>query len=121
MAALTTAAIIGAAVVGTAATVHSVNQQKKAARKQEAAINKQTEDAKIAAKNEAGLDAARLEGGADVKLGRGAATATPTSGGAGQGGATNRNGSVSARVGGVKPNKKAGLMSGQSTSGRIGL
>jgi len=34
MAAFTTAAIIGAAVVGAAATVYSVNQQKKAARQQ---------------------------------------------------------------------------------------
>jgi hypothetical protein len=101
MAAFTTMAIVGAAVVGAAATVHSVKQQKKAARKQVAGINQQERDAKEAAREQAGLDAARDDTGADIKLGRGDATVTPASGAAGEGGATSRPGAVGARVGGL--------------------
>ena len=108
MAAFTTAAIVGAAVVGAAATVYSVNEQRKASKrqfkrieKQEKRIEKKEQEAKEVAREQASLDAARDDAGADINLGRGDATVTPVSGEASYGGATSRDGAVGARVGGL--------------------
>lgn len=121
MAAFTTMAIVGAAVVGAAATVHSVGQQKKAAKAQAAAIKKQETEAR----ERASLDAARDETGADIKLGRGTASTAASDGGAGGGAATSRDGSVTGRVGGVNAGGMAGGLSGQGkknrASKRVGL
>lgn len=120
MAAFTTMAIVGAAVVGAASTVHSVNQQKKAAKAQAAAIKKQ----ETAALERASLDAARDETGADIKLGRGTAS-TVASGGSDDGAATSRGGSVTGRVGGISESGMAVGLSGQGkknrASKRVGL
>lgn len=122
MAAFTTAAIVGAAVVGAAATVYSVNQQKKAAKEQARRIDQQKQQAKVEARERAGLDAARDESGADIRLGRGDGAAPTATGGAGAGAATSRTGSVGARVGGVGNQRAAGGM-GQPgrASRRVGL
>lgn len=128
MAAFTTAAIVGAAVVGAAATVYSVNRQRKAAREQAARIDQQEREAKaqakVVARERASLDAARDEGGADIRLGRGDGAAPTATGGAGAGAgaATSRTGSVGARVGGVGNQQAAGGM-GQPgrASRRVGL
>lgn len=118
MAAFTTAAIVGAAVVGAAATVYSVNQQREAAEEQARRLHK----AKVEARERAALDAARDESGADIRLGRGDEDAHTATGGAGQGAATSRTGSVGARVGGVWNQRAAGGM-GQAgrASRRVGL
>lgn len=101
MAAFTTAAIVGAAVVGAAATGYAVTQQKRAAKRQARMIERQEEQAKLEARERAGLDAARDDTGADIRLGRGEGAAPSTTGGAGQGASTRRAGAVGARVGGM--------------------
>lgn len=118
------AAIIGSAVLGGVSTAYSVVQQKKAANKQAARIDQQEREAKEAAREQAGLDAARDDAGADIKLGRGDATVTPTSGAAGSGGATSRAGAVGARVGGLGDtgNGVGGTMRrGKRPSASVGL
>lgn len=95
------AAIVGSALLGSAATAYSVQQQKKAAQKQTRRLKQQEEQAKTEARERAGLDAARDESGAAIQLGRGEAATQATSTGAGSGGATSRDGSVGARVGGM--------------------
>ena len=118
MAAFTTAAIIGAAVVGAAATVYSVNQQKKAARQQVARLNRQEQQARERAR----LAVARDETGADIRLGRGEGAAPTATAGAGQGAATSRTGSVGARVGGVgTPRPVGGIGQSSRASRRVGL
>jgi uncharacterized protein HemX len=104
MAALTTA-IIGAAIIGAGATAYSVSQQKSAARKQERRLAAQEAEAKRIARNEASINN-REDGGADVKLGREDATVTETGTGAGSGGASDRTGAVSSRIGGLGKKKK---------------
>ena len=64
------AAVVGAAVLGAGATAYSVNKQKKTAKEQARQVERQEEQAKIEARERALLDAARDEGGADIKLGR---------------------------------------------------
>ena len=118
------AAMIGAAVLGGASTLYSVNQNKIAAKKQSAQIDKQEQAAKDAAREQAGLDAARDDAGADINLGRGDATVTPTSGAAGGGGATSRVGAVGARVGGLGDTGKGvggAMRRGKRPSASVGL
>ena len=118
------AAIVGAAVLGGAATVYSVNQQKKAAKKQIARINQQEREAKEAAREQAAIDKARDDAGANIALGRGDAAVTPTTGAAGDGAATSRAGAVGARVGGLgdASNGVGGAMRrGKRPSASVGL
>ena len=112
------AAIVGAAILGGAATVYGVNQQKQAAKEQARRIKQQEQQAR----ERAGMEAARDESGADIRLGRGAGAAPTATGGAGYGAATSRTGSVGARVGGVGNQRAAGGM-GQAgrASRRVGL
>jgi len=117
MAALTTIALVGAAAVGAAATVHSVNQQRKAAKKQAAQIKKSREQQITEAKERAKVDAARDETGAVIQLGRDRASRAATGTAAGAGAGTNRQGSVSARVGGVAPQQSAGMPRRQASAG----
>lgn len=116
------AAIVGAAVLGAASTVYSVNKQKQAAKDQARRLAQQEQRAKIEAREIAGLDAVRDESGADIRLGRGDGAVSTATGGAGQGGATSRTGSVGARVGGVRNQRAVGGM-GQAgrASRRVGL
>lgn len=117
-------ALVGKAVLGAAATVYSVNQQKKAAKNQAARLEQQEREAKEAAREQAALDAARDDAGADIALGRGDATVTPTSGTAGGGAATSRAGAVGARVGGLGDtgNGVGGTMRrGKRPSASVGL
>ncbi len=108
------AAIVGAAVLGAAGTAYSVNRQKKAAREQARRIAQQEQQARLEAQEQAGLDAPRHDGGADIKLGRSDASASaPATRGAGKGAATTRPGAVGTRVGGLGSPSKA--------SRRIGL
>ena len=96
-------AAVGAAVLGAASTAYSVNKQKKAAKDQARQVERQEEQAKIEARERALLDAARDEGGADVKLGRekkgdvAQPTLEPV-----PGAATSRPHTVVSRVGGVR-------------------
>lgn len=118
MAAFTTAAIVGAAVVGAAATVHSVSQQKKAAKEQSRRLDQREQEAREAAS----LDEARTDTGADISLGRGDATTTPVSSGAGEGASTSRSGAVNARVGGLGGTGVGGAMKrGKRPSQSVGL
>jgi hypothetical protein len=105
MAAFTTAALVGAAVVGTAATIKSVNQQKQAARQQEDRLDQQETEAKELAK----VKDTREDTGATVKLGSDEATAAGvTSVGGGTG--TSRSGSTRSRIGlGARPSSRVGL------------
>lgn len=97
------AAVVGAAVLGAASTAYSVNKQKKAAKAQARQVERQEEQAKIEARESALLDAARDEGGADIKLGREkkGEAAQPTLEPV-PGAATSRPHTLVSRVGGVR-------------------
>lgn len=103
-------AVVGAAVLGAASTVYSINKQKQAAKDQAKQVAQQEQQARLETQEQAGLDAPRYDGGADIKLGRseGSKSSTET-GGAGQGAATTRDGSVGAQVGGLGSPGKGGL------------
>lgn len=119
----TTGAIVGAALLTAGAAVYQTEQQRKIANKQAKALEKQAEEAKTVAREQAALDDGREETGADIKLGRGDSTSTDSStSAAGKGGATSRAGAVSARVGGVGSKKVAGGLTGKNrVSSRVGL
>lgn len=101
-------AIVGAAVLGAASTVYSVNRQKKAANRQAARVDEQEKQAKIEARERAGLGEARDESGADIRLGRGDGAAKTSSVGSVLPAATSRTGAVGSRVGGITSQKPAG-------------
>lgn len=101
MAALSTVALVGSAVIGAGAAVASVNQQSKYAKQQADALEQQEEDAKTALREQAGLDTTREDAGATVNLGSDSGSTTSTSTRAGSGGATSRTGSVANKVGGL--------------------
>lgn len=94
MAAFTTAAIIGSAIIGAGATAYQVNEQKRAADAQAKAMKEQERRAKLEAAQQAAL--ANTDKETTIKLGRG-----ESSGAAGAGAATSRNPGASTRVGGL--------------------
>lgn len=96
MAALTTAAIIGAAVVGGASTLYQTNKQKQLAREQKRLQEEQIRRAR----EEAALGRTRDNTGAEVVLGRGDNGNTSGAGYGGAGATTltaNRVGGLSGR------------------------
>lgn len=101
MAALTTWAVVGGAVLSGAGTIKGIVDSRKADKRQAAALKAQKDQATEAA----ALDTTRDDTGADIQLGREGATTAATAGAAGQGGATSRVGAVGSRVGGIKPLK----------------
>lgn len=104
MAAFTTMALVGAAVLGSAS---SAMQQRRARKDQEKAMREQEEAARIAASNASAIrDPEELT--AEVSLGRGKAS-QPTGVLESSGGAASQTGSVSARVGGLKKRASSGL------------
>ena len=102
----TTAAIIGAAVLGVGATAVQVNQQQKLADEQAKRLDDQEEAAREAGK----LDTPDADTGASVALGR---EERPTrrrrTQGAGRGGGSTRQGSIGRTLGGVSASSGVGL------------
>lgn len=105
MAAFTTMALVGAAVLG---SVSSAVQQRRARKDQEKAIREQEEAARIAAANASAIQKPEDELVADISLGRGK-SAQPTGALVSPGGSAAQTGSVSARVGGLKKRASSGV------------
>ena len=108
MAAVSTA-LVASALIGGAATVYGVSEQKKAAKKQEKAMDAAEDEAREIAK----LDNVSDVPDAEFKLGRSSADAV----GVGTGGVSTT-GTASTRAGSVK--RRVGGLS-KSVSGSIGL
>ena len=104
MAAFTTMALVGAAVLSGAGTAI---QQRRARKDQERAMREQEEAARIATANAAALQNTD-DVVAEVSLGRGKA-AQPTRALASSGGSASQTGSVASRVGGVKRRASSGV------------